>query len=407
MTTKSGKNKSTANSTAGISSGSNTNMRASSGLGAVASADEARFEQGLRPRSFDEYVGQRALVENLYVFAKAAKRRGEPLDHILLSGPPGLGKTTMAQILATEMGAKLHMTSGPAIEKKGDLAGLLTSLEAGDILFIDEIHRLSAIVEENLYPAMEDRRFDIMIGEGPHARSISLDLKPFTLVGATTKAGLLTSPLRDRFGILARLEFYTVVDLISIVRRSARILGLQFDDAGAIEIARRSRGTPRIANRLLRRVRDFAEVLHDGIVTKEVAALALSRLGVDDHGLNETDLRILHLLADKFDGRPVGLETLAAAIGEDAGAIEDVYEPYLLQEGFLLRTPRGRVATARAYSHLGLLPKQNAANPTLNLVPPAAPAPTATPIEDNTEAGKPADGQISFMTLRRPELKQS
>mgnify|MGYP000105796630 FL=1 len=321
-----------------------------------ASNDDMRMEASLRPRSFVEYVGQKTLVENLRVFATAARGRDEPLDHVLLCGPPGLGKTTMAHILAEEMNAKLHVTSGPAIEKKGDLAGLLTNLGPGDVLFIDEIHRLTPAVEENLYPAMEDFKFDVVIGEGAHARSISLDLKPFTLVGATTRTGLLTSPLRDRFGFTARLNFYDVDDLTRIVKRSAGILDVELSDDGAREMARRARGTPRIANRLLRRVRDFAEVLHDGHIDEDVAKSAVDRLGVDPWGLDEMDLKILHLLIDKFDGRPVGLDTIAAALGDDSTTIEDVYEPYLLQEGFLMRTPRGRVATARAYQHLGKPP---------------------------------------------------
>lgn len=326
-----------------------------------AGVEEQKLDHALRPATFDDYVGQKALIDNLRVFASAARNRGEPLDHVLLCGPPGLGKTTLAHIIANEMGAVLHQTSGPAVEKKGDLAGLVTHLGAGDVLFIDEIHRLTPAVEENLYPAMEDFRFDVLIGEGAHARSISLDLKPFTLVGATTRTGLLASPLRDRFGFTARLDFYGHDDLKAIIVRSASLLKIELDDDGATEISRRCRGTPRIANRLLRRVRDFAEVLHEGRITLAVAQEALDRLGVDRRGLDDMDKRLLEVLIDKFEGRAVGLETIAAALGEDAGTIEDVYEPYLLQEGFLMRTPRGRLATNRAYQHLNKPPPKGGA----------------------------------------------
>ena len=323
--------------------------------------DDLKLDNSLRPKTFADYVGQKALIENLRVFAQAARARRQPLDHVLLCGPPGLGKTTLAHIIAQEMGAVMHATSGPAIEKKGDLAGLVTHLGAGDVLFIDEIQRLASAVEENLYPAMEDFRFDVMIGEGAHARSISLDLKPFTLVGATTRAGLLASPLRDRFGFTARLDFYGKDDLIKIVTRSAALLEVALAPKAASEIAVRCRGTPRIANRLLRRLRDFAEVLHEGSITLEVARSGLDRLGVDQLGLDEMDKKLLLTLVDKFAGRPVGLETLAAALGEEAGTIEDVYEPYLLQEGFLMRTQRGRIATARAWQHLGKKPPKSQA----------------------------------------------
>ena len=310
----------------------------------------------LRPLSFDEYVGQRKVVDNLRVFCQAAQQRSEALEHLLLWGPPGLGKTSLAVIVAKEMGVDIHVTSGPAIEKKGDLAGILTNLKERDVLFIDEIHRLSPVIEENLYPAMEDFRFDVIIGEGPHARSIPLALPHFTLIGATTRTGLLTGPLRDRFGYVARLGFYGVEELTRIVVRSAAILGVKVDADAAAELARRSRGTPRVANRLLRRVRDFALVDgHDGI-SLPLARSALSRLEVDEKGFDEMDRALLAAIIDKFSGGPVGLDTLAAAVGEEAQTLEDVYEPFLIQEGFLTRTPRGRQATRLAYAHLGKTP---------------------------------------------------
>ncbi len=315
--------------------------------------DDARFDTSLRPRSFDEYVGQTALVENLRVFVKAAKKRGEALDHVLFCGPPGLGKTSLALIIANEMGVPIHVSSGPAIERKGDLAGILTNLKDREVMFIDEVHRLNPAIEENLYPAMEDYTFDVILGEGPGARSIKLDLARFTLIGATTRTGLLTGPLRDRFGIVARLEYYGVDDLCRIVTRSAAILKVELDPEGAREIARRSRGTPRIANRLLRRVRDFAEVAGDGRVTRAVADAALTRLEVDHLGFDPMDRRILSTIIDKYGGGPVGLDTIAASVGEESDTIEDIYEPFLIQEGYLARTPRGRVATGRAYEHLG------------------------------------------------------
>jgi Holliday junction DNA helicase RuvB len=315
--------------------------------------DDARFDSSLRPRSFDEVVGQTALLENLKVFVKAAGARGEPLDHVLFCGPPGLGKTSLAHVIANEMGAQIHVTSGPALERKGDLAGILTNLAEGDVLFIDEIHRLNPAIEENLYPAMETYTFDIVIGDGAGARAIKLPLKPFTLIGATTRTGLLTGPLRDRFGIVNRLDFYPAADLQEIVRRSARKLQVNVDDAGAHEIARRARGTPRIANRLLRRVRDFAEVEGDGRVTQKVADRALQRLEVDGAGLDPMDRKILATLIDKFGGGPVGVDTVATAVGEQPDTLEDVYEPFLMMEGYLVRTPRGRAATPRAYEHLG------------------------------------------------------
>ncbi|MEM7207012.1 MAG: Holliday junction branch migration DNA helicase RuvB [Pseudomonadota bacterium] len=311
-------------------------------------------DRALRPQSLADYRGQPTVTEQLNVFIPAARARSEALDHVLIFGPPGLGKTTLANIIAQEMSVNIRHTSGPVLEKAGDLAALLTNLEPRDVLFIDEIHRLSAVVEEVLYPAMEDYQLDIVIGEGPAARAIKLDLPPFTLVGATTRAGLLTSPLRDRFGIVQRLEFYSTGDLAEIVKRSAGILNVPVEDAGANEIARRSRGTPRIANRLLRRVRDYAEIKADGVITVAVADAALNMLSVDSHGLDGMDHKLLRAVIDKFSGGPVGVDNLGAAIGEEAGTIEDVIEPYLIQQGFLMRTPRGRVATANAYKHFGL-----------------------------------------------------
>ena len=319
-------------------------------------ADDGSFDVSLRPKVLEEYVGQTKAKENLKVFIGAARGRGESLDHVLFYGPPGLGKTTLAHIIATEMGVNIKSTSGPVIEKPSDLAAVLTNLEPGDVLFIDEIHRLSPVVEEILYPAMEDYQLDIMIGQGPSARTIKLDIPRFTLVGATTRAGLLSSPLRDRFGVLSRLEFYNHDELTTIVTRSAGILGVSINKDGAAEIARRSRGTPRIANRLLRRVRDFAEVDGDGSITKKVADKALLRLEVDQQGFDFMDRLLLETIIDKFGGGPVGLDTLAAAIGEEKDTIEDVIEPFLLQQGFLNRTPRGRMATHQAYSHLDRKP---------------------------------------------------
>src|SRR5210317_1905099 len=321
---------------------------------------EEALDRAIRPKTLKDYIGQSAVKEQMDIFLSAAKGRSEPLDHTLIFGPPGLGKTTLAAIIANEMGVSLKTTSGPVLDKAGDIAALMTNLEPGDVLFIDEIHRLSPFVEEVLYPAMEDYQLDIMIGEGPAARSIKLDLPPFTLVGATTRAGLLTSPLRDRFGIVQRLEFYSALDLEGITRRSAGILNLPIEDEGATAIATRSRGTPRIANRLLRRVRDFAEVEGDGVVTGAVAANAMDVLQVDPHGFDAMDRRLLKTIIEKFDGGPVGIESLAAAIGEERGTIEDVLEPYLIQQGFMMRTARGRVATKNAYLHFGLAPPQPA-----------------------------------------------
>ena len=315
--------------------------------------DEESTDLTLRPQNFSQYLGQQRVKDNLSIFVQAARQRNEPLDHVLLSGPPGLGKTTLAHIIATELGVKLHVTSGPALEKKGDLAGILTNLEPNDVLFIDEIHRLSAVVEENLYPAMEDLRFDVVVGEGVYARSLPIELAPFTLVGATTRAGLLTSPMRDRFGIVENLDFYSPEELRAIVERSAQILGVPTNTEAALHIAQRARGTPRIANRLLRRIRDIAEVKGDGTINTTLADDALSLLDVDRAGFDRMDRKLLLALIDKFDGGPVGVDTLAAAIGEEKQTVEDVYEPYLLKEGYLKRTHRGRVATRFAYQHFG------------------------------------------------------
>ena len=325
------------------------------------SGDDKVFDRAIRPKTLQDYRGQPSVNQQMGIFIEAARKRGEALDHVLIFGPPGLGKTTLAHIIANEMGVTLRQTSGPVLERPGDLAAILTNLEPNDVLFVDEIHRLSPVVEEVLYPAMEDFQLDIMIGEGPAARSIKLELPPFTLVGATTRAGLLTSPLRDRFGIVQRLEFYSAADLEQIAHRSAGILNLPIEDAGARAIATRSRGTPRIANRLLRRVRDFAEVEGNGVVTGTVAQKAMDMLQVDPFGFDASDRRLLLTIIEKFDGGPVGIESLAAAIGEERGTLEDVLEPYLIQQGFMMRTARGRVATRNAYLHFGLKPPSVAA----------------------------------------------
>ena len=328
---------------------------------AAASPNEEAVERALRPKLFDEYVGQTKVREQLEIFIGAAKMRNEAMDHVLLFGPPGLGKTTLSHIIAHELGVNLRQTSGPVLEKPKDLAALLTNLEKNDVLFIDEIHRLSPVVEEILYPALEDFQIDIMIGEGPSARSIKLDLQPFTLVGATTRAGMLTNPLRDRFGIVSRLEFYSSEELARIVKRSAKLLNVPTDAEGGFEIARRSRGTPRIANRLLRRVRDFADVKGKGRITLDIANSALKMLDVDPQGLDIMDRKMLEAVIHRFDGGPVGLDNIAASIGEERDTIEDVIEPYLIQQGYLQRTPRGRIATLAAYRHLGVLPPKNSA----------------------------------------------
>lgn len=337
--------------------GDNKQMTSDRIIASDATNEDAVAELNIRPRRLDEYLGQQTVREQLRIYIEAAKQRGEALDHVLIFGPPGLGKTTLSHVIANELGVNLRQTSGPVIEKAGDLAALLTNLQPYDVLFIDEIHRLQPVIEEVLYPAMEDYQIDLMIGEGPAARSIKLDLPPFTLIGATTRAGLLTAPLRDRFGIVQRLEFYSPEELTRIVRRSAQILDISCEAHGAGEIARRSRGTPRIANRLLRRVRDYAQVMGDGVITQQIADDAMVMLKVDPEGFDQLDRRMLEIIIESFDGGPVGVESLAAALSEERGTLEDVIEPYLIQQGFLIRTARGRMASAKAYRHLGLVPR--------------------------------------------------